>query len=149
MAERGRSLADRFRRAVEGDAERRAREAEAERTRRERASAARSALFRDLVAFAANAGVIASRSLEAGVALSFGGRELRFVAVGDGDAVEVGWADMDPEESHRLYLEERLGGAWVWARKRRMRPREEQELFWDAGLEELLVVGLGLPRPGE
>lgn len=149
MAERGRSLADRFRRAVEGDAARRAREEAEEQGRRERASAARAALFRDLAGFADGVGVVQARPLEAGLALVYGARELRFVAVGDGDAVEVGWLDMDPEESHRLFLEERLGGAWVWARKRRMRPREDQTLLWDAGLEELLVIGLGLPRPDE
>ena len=69
---------------------------------------------------------------------------------GDADAIELDWEGRDPEEVHRLYLEE---PAWArpgcGASKRRMRHREDRELFWDKGLEELSWwLGLGPPPSG-
>lgn len=147
MGRRGRGLAGRFRQAFQSEAEKEARAAEEARRREQRAAAERSRLFDDLIAFAEETGFLRSTLREGALRLVHGERALRFEAVGDGGAVEVAWEQQDPEETHRLYVEERLEGAWVWARKRRMRQREDRELFWDKGLEELLVLGLGLPRP--
>ena len=149
MGHKGRGLAGRFRIAVEDESTRRQREEAEARLKLERAAQRRSTLFDDLVGFAEETGFLRANRNEGGLTLAYGERTLRFVPVGDADQVELGWPEMDPEETHRMYVEERLENAWVWARKRRMRPREDRELFWDAGLEELLVRALKLPRPSD
>ncbi len=148
MGRRGRSLAGRFRQAIRERAEDSRREADAAQRARERAERARAELFQDLVGFAEDTGFLQAGLRDGSLSLRFGDRELRFAPAGDGGEVVLDWDGRDPEETHRLYVEQRLGeDTWVWARKRRMRLREERTLFWDAGLEELLVVALGLPRP--
>ena len=149
MGRRGRGLAGRFRRAMDDESDRERREAEESQRALERAAKARSALFDDLVSFAEETGFLRAKLRDGGLVRVHRKRELRFVPVGDGDAVELDWEGRDPEETHRMYLEQRLGEAWVWGRKRRMRQREDRDLFWDKGLEELLVLGWGLPRPDD
>jgi hypothetical protein len=78
--------------------------------------------------------------------LAHRGRELAFVALGDGDRVAVKF-DSEGAHEHRLYREPALADRWVWARIRRGTTVEERLPLFDAGLEELAVRGLGLPRP--
>ena len=148
MGRRGRSLAGRFRRAVEEESERLRREEEASRGARERGAKARSDLFRELAAFAEETGFLETRVRDGALTLVRGERCIHFRPVGEGHDIVVEWDALDPAETHRLYLEEQLG-AWVWGRSRPMRHREDRELFWDKGLEELMVTGLGLPRPSD
>jgi len=146
MTRPGSELASRFRAVVGALEARRQREEDDRRRRLEQGRAARDALLTDLLAFGEAIGhVVTARDAETGaVSLSFGERELVFEGVGDGDKVKITVTGASRDE-HRLYREAELGHRWVW-RFRRAGQEERMPLF-DAGLEELMVGGLGLPRP--
>jgi hypothetical protein len=145
MERKGSSLAARFRRALDGEAER-SRLAEQERLREaEAARRARAALLDDLEAFGRQIGHLAVVRDEAGLTLRRGERSVRFEPADDGDRLRV-LVDGSDEHGGRVYREARLEHRWVWSFLRR--GREERLPLFDAGLEELMVMGLGLPRPG-
>jgi hypothetical protein len=146
MEGRGSRLAARFRKAVEDrDAARRQAE-EAARAAAEDARAARLRVLGDLESLARDIGSIeVTRSgTPAALQLKHNGRTLTFTPVGEADRIDIGMQDAAGEE-HWLYRQPELGQRWVYARKRR--GKEDRVPLFDLGLEEVLVRGLGLPRP--
>lgn len=144
MDGRGSRLAARFRKAVQDDQAAR-RDAEAEARRRvEEARAARDALLTELAAVAREIGVVEVRPGPDGLTLRYRERYVHLAPKGDGDRLDVEFEGAGDEE-HWLYRQAELGGRWIYARKRRH--REDRVPLYDAGLEELLVRGLGLPPP--
>lgn len=78
-----------------------------------------------------------------GTRVTCGLRALRFVAVDEGvDIVFEGWPGAAVQRARPLAA---LSGRWVLHFTRH--GREQTLPFFDQGLEELLVHGLGLPRP--
>ena len=133
-------LADRFRKALEDQ------EIE-QRTTPRRPSVdvdeARAALFDRLAVFAGRVQAIEARRSEDALLLSSGGRGVRFRATDAGLVVTYeGWP---VAETHAAWPEPALDGRWVLEFHRL--GRVEQLPMFDRGLEELLVHGLGLPRP--
>ncbi|MEQ1504367.1 MAG: hypothetical protein ABMB14_19155 [Myxococcota bacterium] len=129
------------------DREREQREAEAAaQLAREQASAARGQLLTDLVAVASEIGVVKAARDADGLTLRYGERYLYFGPEGELDRVKIEFEGIGDEE-HVLFRQPELANRWVYSRKRRH--REDRVPLFDAGLEELLVRGLGLPRPGE
>ena len=146
MGERGRNLAARFKRALDVEkTEHRRREEDRERrlaeARRERAG-----LLEDLAAIGEAIGHIAVQRDDGAVTFRHAERYLHFEPMGEGERVRVEFEGSKGEE-HRLYREAELGNRWVWVLRRQ--GREDRLPLFDAGLEELLVLALGLPRPGE
>jgi hypothetical protein len=157
MEGRGSRLAARFRKAVEDrDAARRQGE-EAARAAGEDARGARTRVLADLEAIARDIGSIeVTRVASAGkpprdappaaLQLRLQGRTMTFAPQGDADRVDITLEEAAAEE-HWLYRQAELDQRWVYARKRR--GREDRVPLFDLGLEELLIRGLGLPRPPE
>lgn len=145
MGERGRDLAARFRQALEA--------AEHERLEREKEQAQRLAegrkeredLLDDLAAFGQAIGHLAVQRHEGGVTFRHGDRYLHFEPMGEGERLRIEFEGIGDEE-HRLYREPELGSKWVWLLRRK--GREDRLPLFDAGLEELLVLALKLPKPG-
>jgi hypothetical protein len=139
-------LAARFRKAVEDrDAARRQAE-EAAKKATEEASAARAELLRDLATLAREIGSLVVKPEGDGLTLRYGERYLHFGPSGEGDRVRIEFEGMGDEE-HVLYRQSELGHRWVYSRQRRF--REDRIPLFDAGIEDLLVRGLGLPPPGD
>jgi hypothetical protein len=146
MGRRGRELAERFRTALDtAEAERRRQEEEQQRRLAE-GSQEREALLKDLADIGRSIGHIAVSEQDGGITFRYNERFLHFEPMGEGDRVRVTFDDMGDDE-HRLYREPALGNRWVWSMRRR--GREDRLPLFDNGLEELLVLGLKLPRPGE
>ncbi len=145
MRRKGAGLANRFRRAVESEEVARKREEEDLQRRQAEARAARTTLFGDLLAFAKDTGFLQAGLSAGALSMRHGDREVRFLPVGDADRVEVDWEEQEDTERHVLYREANLGHRWVWVFTRRR--REDRLPLFDDGLEEILVRGLGLPRP--
>jgi len=143
---RGSRLAARFRSAVS----RKGAEERADEQRRDEqlalGRAAREELLQDLKEVGDAIGVVKVRADEAGLSLANGDLELRFERLGEADRVRVHLPGRGKEDN-QLYRQAELGGQWVWSRIRGK--RETRVKLFDAGLEELLVHGLGLPRPEE
>lgn len=112
----------------------------------ERARTARAQLLTELVALAREIGVLQVAPEKDGLTLRFGERYLHFGADGDGDRLKIEFEGMGDEE-HTLYRQAELGERWVYSRRRKH--RDDRVPFFDAGLEELLVRGLGMPKPGD
>ena len=72
---------------------------------------------------------------------------LTFAPVGEADRVGVTFTGQPAHEHHELYRQPELDDRWIWSRRRVK--REDRLPLFDEGLEELLVRGLGLPRPGD
>ena len=146
MTQRGSGLAARFRRAVQSEEEARRQAEDDRRKRLESARTARVQLFQELAAFAEETGFLKAQISGTGVTLRYRERFVHFAARGDADAVAVE-IEGAPDEEHSLYREAALDDKWVWVCKRR--GREDRQPLFDKGLEELLVRGLGLPRPSD
>jgi hypothetical protein len=146
MENRGSRLAARFRKAVteQADARKRA-EDEASRARDE-GQRARRELLTDLVAFARELGLLQVQHDGEGLTLRYRERFLHFEPEGDHDRLRIELEGAGDEE-HALQRQPELGFRWVYIRKRRL--REDRVPLFDAGLEHLLVHGLGLPPPAE
>lgn len=142
----GSRLAARFRKAVLDQDDDRQRQEDAARRAREAAQAARAQLLEELAAIGREIGALQVTEDADGVLLRFRERYLHFGPVGDADRVRVEFEGMGDEEN-TLYRQAELGDRWVHARRRRA--REDRAPLFDQGLEDLLVRGLGLPRPGE
>ncbi|MEZ4237588.1 MAG: hypothetical protein R3F59_15860 [Myxococcota bacterium] len=142
----GSRLAARFRKAVRNrDEEARRAEEEAQRAQAE-AQAARVQLLADLEGLARDIGVIRVQRGRDGLTLRYGERYVHFAPEGDHDRVRIeleGGGDV----THALYRQAELGQRWVYVRSRKF--RDDRVPLFDAGLEHLLVDGLGLPPPGE
>src|SRR5690606_9202927 len=108
--------------------------------------AARDELFDDLAVFGETIGHVVVQRAEGGLTLRWNDRFLHFEPTGEGDRVRVTFDDIG-EDDHRLYREPGLGNKWVWVVRRR--GREDRLPLFDMGLEELLVLGLKLPRPDD
>lgn len=144
MDGRGSRLAARFRKAVQDEQSAR-RDAEQEARRRlEEARAAREALLAELATLVREIGVVEVRPGPDGLTLRYRERHVHLAPKGDQDRIDVEF-DGQGDEQHWLYRQAELGGRWVYARKRRH--RDDRLPLYDAGLEELLVRGLGLPPP--
>ena len=153
-------LAARFRKAVLDRDEARKQAEDDARRAAEEARAARARLFTDLVVLAREIGVLRVEPEEGGLTLRFGERYLHFAAEGDGDRVRIEFEGMGDEE-HALYRQAELGGRWVHHRRRNLSGklraagappglhRDDRVPFFDVGLEDLLVRGLGMPKPGD
>lgn len=143
MAKRGSGLAARFRKAIVSESEAKE-QAEAARKRAEGAAkAARDELLRDLAEFGRELGFARVHLSPTVVTLTHGQHRLRFTA-DDGTGVNVTFEGQG-DEVFRLYREPQLANRWIFAFTRR---KQEHRLpLFDQGLEELLVLGLGLPRP--
>lgn len=139
-------LAARFKKAVEDrDAARRQSEEAAKKANAE-AQAARSELMRDLATLAREIGSLQVKPDGDGLTLRYGERYLHFAPVGDQDRVRIEFEGMGDEE-HVLFRQAELGHRWVYSRQRRF--RDDRMPLFDAGIEELLVRGLGLPPPSD
>jgi len=148
MEGRGSRLAARFRKAVEDrDAARRQAE-EAARAAAEDARAARVRVLKDLESLARDIGFVDVTRVAAthAVEMRHQGRTLTFTPAGDADRVDIAMPDATGEE-HWLYRQAELGQRWVYARKKR--GKDDRVPLFDLGLEEILIRGLGLPRPEE
>ena len=109
--------------------------------------AAREALFDTLQGFADATGHLrATRDEDDALELSWRERTVRFEPMGYGERVRVVHdAAVQGEEEVRLYRVPDLANRWVLSVSRR--GREMVSPFFDQGLEDLLVDGLGMPRP--
>ena len=144
MTGKGSRLADRLKAALD--------DAEAERTRitasKERraqdGSKAREELLEELAGFAAAVGHLTSERVGEGISLSYQGRSVLFQPDGDGDRLRATFEGVASTTEHTLYRESALGDKWVWSFRRR--GQEERMPLFDAGLQELLAMSLGLPR---
>lgn len=144
----GRGLAARFRRAHADKEEARKAEEAAQAQREERAREAAAALLVELAAIGSDLGFVDVRTSDEGVLMGHEGRELA-LRHGDGPGQLVVAGSGGDREAFlgRIYMEAAIGAKWVLAFQHR---RQEVRLpLFDAGLEELLVQGLGLERPEE
>jgi hypothetical protein len=146
MNKDGLGLAKRFR-AVLDDAQ-----VDAERARVAREArlaegrAARDALYDSIAAFAAATGHLHAVRSSDGLLLSWRDRAIQFEDMGLGDRVRVTHDVSEREEIKlRLYRVEDLANRWVLSQSHR--GQELVSPLFDQGLEDLLVEGLGLPRP--
>lgn len=133
-------LADRFRKALEDQ------EVEIQSTPsapKVDVDEARAALFERLQAFARQVDPIEAHLSDASLVLTSAGRGVRFRASDEGVIVTYeGWP---VAETHVAWPERALDGRWVLEFHRL--GRVEQLPLFERGLEELIVHGLGLPRP--
>ncbi|MBX2799126.1 MAG: hypothetical protein KTR31_15730 [Myxococcales bacterium] len=145
MSERRSRLAARFRAAVEHEQETKERDAQAAERATQAAAEARTALMGELAALARDIGFLTVRSTRDGLTLRYGERYVHFAPRGEGDvAVEF---EGTGDDQHTLYRQPELGHRWVYQRKKRF--KEDRIPLFDQGIEELLVIALGLPRPSE
>ncbi len=137
-------LADRFKRALDKGEDERARDRQAAERRAAEEEAARTLLLDQLSEFAEAVGHVSFRRSAEGLVLRRGERGLRFLVEGNaGLKVQVeGWP---AASDHSLAREAALGDRWVLSFVKHGQT-EKMPLF-DRGLEELMVQGLGLPRP--
>ena len=151
MGRKGAGLAARFRRAIRSERDEQAEQERARMAALEAARAAREALLGELGELGRAIGFVDVAQAENSVTFRYttsdGARELVFEAVGDADRVGVRFTGQASHERHELYRQPELNDLWVWSRRRAR--REDRLPLFDDGLEELLVRGLGLPRPGE
>jgi hypothetical protein len=146
MTRRGSKLAERFQIAVETEQVARQAALADQDEELAKALAARDQLFDDLAEFGATITIIdVSRSEEA-IVFENAGRFLSFRHIGLAGNVGLQFSGSG-EAHHRLYREEDLNNKWVWYS--RDGGREERTVFFDSGLEELMVSALGLPQPSE
>jgi len=148
MAKRGKGLVARFRRAVRAEERARADDEARRQQELERARVARDELLVDLGDIARDLalGPVTVRPEE--VVFHRGDRTLGFHSDDTDERVEVeirftGQGDA----SFRLYREPQLADRWVLAFTRR--GRAHRLPLFDQGLEELLILALDLPRPGD
>jgi hypothetical protein len=141
----GSRLAARFRKAVLDQDDSRNKQEDSARRAREAAQAARLQLLADLASIGREIGALRVEEGKDGLTLRFRERYLHFGPEGDGDRVRVEFEGMGDEEN-ALYRQAELGDKWVHSRRRR--GREDRAPLFDQGLEDLLVRGLGLPKPG-
>ena len=148
MTRPGQELAQRFNQALRVVEEQERKQAAAREARLEAARKARAQLFEDLGAFAEAVGrlQVQAKSHDEGLTIRYRERAVNFLPMGEGDRVEVRFTGSD-DQDHRLYREPELQDRWVWVA--RTSGREDRLPLFDAGLEELLVRGLGLPRPDD
>lgn len=106
---------------------------------------AREALLDDLEAFARAVGHVAVQRDDDGLTVRFGLRGLRFEPMGEGDRLRVTLEGWPATADHRIYREQDLGDRWVLSYRKH--GNEDRVPLFDKGLEELMVSGLGLPRP--
>jgi hypothetical protein len=146
MTRRGSGLAKRFQVAVES--EQVAREAALEGRDEElvEACAARDELMDDLEHFGQNIALIEVSRSDEGLVFQVGDRFLSFSYIGLAGNVGMRFSGSS-EAHHRLYREEDLNNKWVWYS--RQGGGEDRTVLFDSGLEELMVLALGLPRPYE
>ncbi|MFT4623772.1 MAG: hypothetical protein ACI8PZ_002428 [Myxococcota bacterium] len=150
MRRKGADLAARFRRAIRSDRDEKVEQERARDRALEAARAARGALLEELAAFAEAVGFLEVVTRGEALVVRYSDdvvREIVFTPSGDADRVQVGFTGQPAHEHHELYRQPELGDLWVWS-IRRVR-REDRLPLFDAGLEELLVRGLNLPRPGD
>lgn len=138
-------LAQRFRAAIERDHVVGMVAAEDRERRLAEDDAARDALIADLRALAASLQVVAVDEVEGGILWRVGDREVRFVASEPG-RLAVSWREVRAFQG-QLYRERALGDRWVLIVGRP--PFEDRVPLLDAGVERLLVAGLGLPAPDD
>jgi hypothetical protein len=146
MAEPRSRLAARFRKAVQSEEESKRERADASRRAQDEARVARDQLLVELAGIARDIGVLQVQRSRDGLTLRYGERYLHLAPHGDGD-IHVEFEGQG-DEQHSLIRQPELGHRWVWIRRRRFN-REDRLPLFDQGLEELLVRGLGLPRPGD
>jgi hypothetical protein len=138
-------LADRFKTVLDEAEAARAAEAERRQARLASAAPARDELFARLVAFAESIGHIAVARDDETVVMRYQQRGLRFEAEATGDGVRIVLEGWPATAEHRIYREADLADRWVLAWRKYS--RDEKMPLFDKGLEELMVEGLGLPRP--
>jgi hypothetical protein len=138
-------VAERFRAAIEREHVVGTVAAEDRERRVAEDNAARDALIADLRALAASLGVVAVTEVEGGIAWRLGEREVRFAASEPG-RLAVTWREVRSFQG-QLYRERALGDRWVLIVGRP--PLEDRVPLLDAGVERLLVAGLGLPAPDD
>lgn len=142
-----RSLARRFRRAI--DIERREEEARKRRIeeRRRRRQQARKDLFELLATFGEATGHFEVEAAEEQVRYRFRQRSLRFEAQGDGGAVQITGDALTGR--HRLFIEERID-TWVLEHERDPDRPPRQVVLFDDGMEYLLQAAFALePAPAD
>ncbi len=142
----GRTLAARFRQAHTQQQATREQQ-EAERARQEEAAKqAAASLLAELTGVARDLGFVQVKATAEALRMTQGERELAVrLAETPGELEAAGsGGELSPFRG-RLYREQALGAKWVLTFEHR---RKEVRLpLFDAGLEELLVRGLGLERP--
>lgn len=138
-------LAQRFRAAIERDHVVGTVAAEDHKRRLAEDDAARDVLIADLRALAASLQVVAVEEVEGGILWRMGDREVRFVPSEPG-RLAVTWREVRSFQG-QLYRERALGDRWVLIVGRP--PFEDRVPLLDAGVERLLVAGLGLPAPDD
>ena len=146
MTRRGSELAKRFQVAIESEQVARQAASDGRDEDLAKALAARDELIDDLEDFGQNIQIIeVSRSNDA-LVFQVGERYLSFNHIGLAGNVGMSFSG-SADAHHRLYREEDLNNKWVWFS--RDGGREERQVLFDSGLEELLVIALGLPEPSE
>jgi hypothetical protein len=144
MTRKGSRLADRLKAALDDAEAERTRITESKERRLQDGSKARAELLMELSEFAAAVGHLTSERVGEGIALGYQGRSVLFQPEGDGDRLCVTFEGVASTTDHTLYRESALGDKWVWSFRRR--GQEERMPLFDAGLEALLAMALGLPR---
>jgi len=147
MAKRGKGLVARFRRAVQSEEAQRAAEEAAKEQALAAARAARAELLADLQEIGREL-ELSPIARKGELQLSRGSHRLVFRPDDPDDRVEIDirFEDMG-DETFRLYREPQLDDRWVLTFTRR--GRAHRLLFFDQGLEELLILALDLPRPDD
>jgi len=145
MGERRSRLGSRFKRAVEKAEDERVQSERSAKEAEQRATQARDELLAELEALAKDIGFLTIRRTRQGLTLRYRERYLHFAPEGVGGVlVEF---EGTGDDVHRLYREPELGERWVHLRKQQF--REVRVPLFDQGIEDLLVVALGLPRPDD
>ena len=138
--DRGMTLAARLRAGIEAKAEEREEASRNEKSRNRTLAAQRDRLFKDLFEFGQAIGHIRITAAEGLLRFQFERAELRFEAEGAGDLVCVSGGEI-PDRTE-LFVQPELN-LWVVRTHHSLR-KETQDLLFDAGLEQLLRLGLGI-----
>lgn len=149
MTRRGSQLANRFKAALDHEAEVRRAEEQERLARLEAGRTARQELLADLVAFAESLGHLGiTRQQDGGFAVTYEDRTLTVVPMGDGDRIKVDYPRAaSTGRQVRLFRVSELGDRWVVSVRRGS--KEDLKPLFDAGLEWLMVDALHLPRLSE
>jgi hypothetical protein len=129
-------LAQRFRAAIQQEAEAQRIAAEQERVDRERLERLQAELLDELAAFGEEIGAFEVAREEGAVVMRYQDRSLRFEVVGERGRIKVEGDGLDGD--NKLFMQDPLG-RWVWSREDRY-GREHREMLFDSGLEKLVSV---------
>ena len=141
--DRGKTLAARLRAGIDSQIAEQAREKAEAEARTQQLLEERSRLLDDLTAFGEAIGHLVVKRSKTVIDFSYGGKKLRFTAVGDSDRVRVSGGDL-PDHTEILMQDE----LQLWIVKSPVGlNRVEQDVLFDTGLERIMALALGIELP--